>query len=97
MTDHSKTIMSGIRDNHSRGSVADFLREKVSAGSELSVVSAYFTIHAYQALREKLDPVQRVRFLFGEGRVPSSGVASDGHHDAGLAGLVRQPRLAFRR
>ncbi len=68
MTGHATAILSGIRDNHSRGSVADYLREKVSAGSQLSVVSAYFTIHAYQALREKLDYVQRVRFLFGEPR-----------------------------
>ena len=29
-----------------------------------------------------------------EGRVPDGGVAPEGHHDAGLAGLVRRPRLA---
>jgi len=34
----------GIRDNHTRGKVADFLVEKIRAGSHLSVVSAYFTI-----------------------------------------------------
>ena len=28
------------------------------------------------------------------GRVPDGGVAPEGHHDAGLAGLVRRPRLA---
>jgi hypothetical protein len=36
----------GIRDNHTRGSVADFLKARVSEGSNLSIVSAYFTIHA---------------------------------------------------
>lgn len=63
-----ETPMHGIRDNHSRGSVADFLRLRVSDGSLLSVVSAYFTIHAYQALKEKLDGIDRLRFLFGEPR-----------------------------
>ena len=29
-----------------------------------------------------------------QGRVPDGGVAPEGHHDAGLAGLVRRPRLA---
>ena len=38
---------SGIRDNHRRGAVADFLKAKVQSGSRLSVVSAYFTIYAY--------------------------------------------------
>ena len=38
--------VSGIRDNYHRGSVAEFLRDKIRDGSELSVVSAYFTIYA---------------------------------------------------
>jgi hypothetical protein len=37
----------GIRDNHTRGKVADYLVEKINAGSHLAVVSAYFTIYAY--------------------------------------------------
>ena len=45
---------SGIRDNHKRGVVADFLKAKIHSGSRLSVVSAYFTIYAYDALREHL-------------------------------------------
>lgn len=62
----------GIRDNHSRGTVADFLKARVQAGSDLSVVSAYFTIYAYQSLATQLDAVDRVRFLFGEPRFISS-------------------------
>ena len=45
----------GIRDNHHCGKVADFLIEKLSAGSELSVVSAYFTIYAYEALKNNCN------------------------------------------
>ena len=57
---------SGIRDNHKRGTVADFLKEKISPGSALSMVSAYFTIYAYEALADPLDRIDHLRFLFGE-------------------------------
>ena len=36
-----------IRDNKNYGSVGEFLKDVVKEGSELSVVSAYFTIFAY--------------------------------------------------
>jgi len=62
----------GIRDNHSRGKVSDFLVEKIAAGSQLSVVSAYFTIYAYEALSAQLDQVDQLNFLFGEPRFISS-------------------------
>ncbi len=57
---------SGLRDNHTRGSVADFLRDKIRDGSKLSVVSAYFTIYAYDALKDSLDGIDHLNFLFGE-------------------------------
>jgi hypothetical protein len=57
---------SGLRDNYSRGNVADFLRTKIREGSLLSVVSAYFTIYAYDALKTSLDRIDHLDFLFGE-------------------------------
>jgi SNF2 family DNA or RNA helicase len=57
---------SGLRDNYSRGNVGDFLREKIRDGSQLSVVSAYFTIYAYDALRTWLHRIDHLNFLFGE-------------------------------
>lgn len=57
---------SGLRDNHTRGTVADFLRAKTQSGSNLSIVSAYFTIYAYDALKEELDRIEHLDFLFGE-------------------------------
>ena len=57
---------SGIRDNYKRGSVADFLREKIQEGSLLSIVSAYFTIYAYDQLKDKLNNIEHLYFLFGE-------------------------------
>ena len=62
----------GIRDNHTRGKVADYLAEKINAGSHLSVVSAYFTIYAYEALSAKLDSIGHLNFLFGEPRFIAS-------------------------
>ncbi len=58
----------GIKDNHNRGRVADFLASKITVDSHLSVVSAYFTIYAYEALQKELESVGGLRFLFGEPR-----------------------------
>ena len=60
------TNNSGLRDNHTRGTVADFLTGKIRDGSKLSVVSAYFTIYAYDALKQALDRISHLNFLFGE-------------------------------
>lgn len=54
-----------IVDNRRRR-VGDFLNDKIRAGSDLSIVSAYFTIYAYEALRDALEKAGRVRFLYGE-------------------------------
>lgn len=59
---------SGIRDNLTRGSLGEFLREKIEDASTLSIVSAYFTIYAYAALQNELDNISSLRFLFGEPR-----------------------------
>jgi superfamily II DNA or RNA helicase len=56
----------GIRDNHHRGSVGEFLKQSLVPGANLSIVSAYFTIHAYQALKAHLDAIGELNFLFGE-------------------------------
>ena len=67
-TNNQSGLESGIRDNYTRGRVGDFLREKIQSGSELSIVSAYFTIYAYEALKDELDQIAHLRFLFGEPR-----------------------------
>jgi len=63
---------SSIRDNFRRGIVGDFLRAKVQEGSQLSFVSAYFTIYAYQALQRELSEIEHLNFLFGEPRFITS-------------------------
>lgn len=62
------TLSSGIRDNHKRGSVGDYLKEHIQPGSHLSIVSAYFTIYAFKHLKEHLENIGNLRFLFGEPR-----------------------------
>ncbi|MCB1091846.1 MAG: hypothetical protein KDL87_09960, partial [Verrucomicrobiae bacterium] len=62
----SAASLSGLRDNYSRGKAGDFLRATIAPGADLSFVSAYFTVHAYQALRDELESARKLRFLFGE-------------------------------
>ena len=56
---------SGLRDNHSRGTVADFLVSRIQPGSRLAIVSAYFTNYAYEALKDTLEQIDCLNFLFG--------------------------------
>lgn len=65
---HAAAGISGIRDNYLRGAVGEFLLERMRDGSDLSVVSAYFTIYAFGALQKRLVEIDRMRFLFGEPR-----------------------------
>ncbi len=55
-----------IRDNRLNGKVGDFLKETITEDSSVSIVSAYFTIYAYYQLKENLDKIKELRFLFGE-------------------------------
>ena len=84
----------GLRDNHERGSVADFLRGVIVPGSRLSIVSAYFTIYAYDALKEHLDGIEHLNFLFGE---PSSAARLDPDLSARKAFLIREEALELSR
>ena len=55
-----------IVDNYRTRRVGDVLQEEIAAASDLSFVSAYFTIYAYQALRDTLEAAGRTRFLYGD-------------------------------
>ncbi len=60
------SLPTAIRDNRAkRGSAGDFLKDAIQDGSALSFVSCYFTVHAYHALKGKLDTAKSLRFLFG--------------------------------
>lgn len=96
------TLRSRLLDNLTRGSVGEFLRDKIRADSDLSVVSAYFTIYAYDALKTQLEGIKGMRFLFGEpnfvrsldptkGRTPNAQIEKD---ELQLEQQLRQSRTA---
>ncbi len=66
MSDNNSFLKSGIRDNLLRGTVRDFLEQEIKSGSALSVVSAYFTIYAYEKMQHSLNKIEELRFLFGD-------------------------------
>ena len=57
---------SAIKDNHKHGTVGEFLKTVITSNSEVSIVSAYFTIYAYHKLKENFDGINKLNFLFGE-------------------------------
>jgi len=64
--EHPEALNSSIRDNHNHGTVGQFLKEKIKDNSDLSIVSAFFTIYAYDALKSELEKINRLRFLYGD-------------------------------
>jgi len=64
--------ISAIKDNRTRGKVGDFLKDSLKDGSTLSFVSAYFTIYAYEKLKDQLQKIEHLNFLFGEPRFVKS-------------------------
>jgi hypothetical protein len=66
MTNKNTSLTSSIVDNRTRGTVGEFLSEKIKPNAKLSFVSAYFTIFAYHKLKNQLDEIENLRFLFGE-------------------------------
>ncbi|MEI7500076.1 MAG: ATP-dependent helicase, partial [Bacteroidota bacterium] len=57
---------SSIRDNHSRGTAGDFISSQTKPGADLSFVSAYFNYFAHAKLKNVLNQIAHLRFLFGE-------------------------------
>lgn len=57
---------SSLKDNHKHGTVGEFLEKNIKHGAEISIVSAFFTIYAYEKLSNPLNSADRIRFLFGE-------------------------------
>lgn len=53
-----------ILDNKQQGRVIDELREGIRPQAKMSVISAYFTIYAYEALKKELAEIEELRFIF---------------------------------
>src|SRR5690606_16798281 len=46
--------------------VIDELKAELRKGSKLSIISAYFTIYAYEALKKERSKIDSMRFIFTE-------------------------------
>lgn len=53
-----------ILDNKQQGRVIDELRQGIQPGAKLSVISAFFTIYAYEELKKELSQIDELRFIF---------------------------------
>ena len=53
-----------ILDNKQQGRVIDELRQGIEPGAKMSVISAYFTIYAYEELKKELSQIDELRFIF---------------------------------
>ncbi len=91
MTSAIDNDQSAIRDNHTHGTVGDFLEQVIIPDSDVSIVSAYFTIYAYQRLKGNLDGIARLRFLFGE---PTFIKSVDSEHRARRTAVIEDEALA---
>ncbi len=60
------SLKSCIRDNLHHEKVYKFLEQEIHEGSVLSIVSAYFTIYAYEKMQSSLHEIDGLRFLFGD-------------------------------
>lgn len=58
--------MSIVLDTKKRGSVGEFIKENTIKKSKLDISSSFFTIYAYDELKNILDDSAKVRFLFNE-------------------------------
>lgn len=53
-----------ILDNKQQGRVIDELRQGIQPGAKMSVISAFFTIYAYEELKKELSQIDELRFIF---------------------------------
>ena len=53
-----------ILDNKQFGKVGEELKDNIKKGSKLSVISAYFTIYAFNELYKELNKIDNMRFIF---------------------------------
>ena len=56
--EHSKLI------NNINERVVDDIKGRLSKGTFVSIAAALFSIYAYEALKEELEQVEQLRFIF---------------------------------
>ena len=59
-------MQSKMLDNKGNGKVCDELVANIHQGAKLSVISAYFTIYAFNEIKDILNKIGSMRFIFTE-------------------------------
>ncbi|MFW6030617.1 MAG: SNF2-related protein, partial [Halanaerobiales bacterium] len=59
-------MASKMIDNKKYDKVGEVLRANIKDNARLSIASAYFTIYAYNNLKDELNKIEELRFLFTE-------------------------------
>ena len=57
-------MQSKMLDNKGNGKVCDELVANIHQGAKLSVISAYFTIYAFNEIKDILSKIDSMRFIF---------------------------------
>lgn len=55
-----------IIDNKKSGKVGEILKENISKGSKLSIISGYFTIYGFKELKKELEKIDSLKLLFNQ-------------------------------
>lgn len=53
-------------DNRQYGLVGDTLKKNIEENSKLSITASYFTFYAFQELKEELNKIDSLRFIYSE-------------------------------
>lgn len=58
--------MQVLLNNKQKGYIGEYLKDNIEKSSKMSIASAYFTIYAFDELKEELLKIDKMRFLFNE-------------------------------
>ena len=53
-------------DNKQYGRVGDVLKRSIKENSKISITSSYFTLYAFDELKEELSKIDILRFIYTE-------------------------------
>lgn len=53
-------------DNKQYGRVGDVLKRNIKENSKLSITASYFTLYAFEELKEELSKIDSLRFIYTE-------------------------------
>ena len=53
-------------DNKQYGKVGDVLKRNLKENSKISITASYFTLYAFEELKEELSKIDSLRFIYYE-------------------------------